>query len=302
VPQVALGLGKKYNGSVATFTGVRRPEKIVWMDNITTDWNLWYRSGNDLRTVGLWQYRIPTLFQANMAMTPQYFLTVSEFLSQPSDIQMRLFIAITHPNQTMLALWGVRFAIADQPLPFGSLRVEMPVSLSDPPLYNSPIRLYELAKPNLGNYSPTEIISAKSASEMLARMGRSDFDGERMVVVSDGDIPGRFVPVREASMTLIEGGLLLRAESEGDSLLVLPVQYSHCWVPASNTQMTLFRANLMQLGVRFSGRLSSEIKFKFGPFWNSYCRRQDARDAERLDMVSARNRTRSRSAPAFREP
>jgi hypothetical protein len=199
----------------------------------------------------------------------------------------------------MLSLWGVRFAISDQPLPFGSLRVEMPVSLSDPPLYNSPIRLYELAEPSLGDYSPTEIIRAKSASEMLARMGRSDFDGKRLAV-TDSDVPGRLVPAREASMTLIEGGLLLQAESEGDSLLVLPVQYSHCWAPAGNIQMTLFRANLMQLGVRFSGRLSSEIRFKFGPFWNSYCRRQDSRDAERLDMVGARNRTRTRSAPALR--
>jgi hypothetical protein len=247
----------------------------------------------------LWQFRIPTLFQANVAMTPQYFLTVSEFLSQPNDKQMRLFIAITQPNQTMLPLWGVRFMISDQPSSFGSLRAEMPVLQSDPPLYNSPIRLYELADPNLGNYSPIEITSAKSASEMLLRMGRSDFDGRRMVV-TDADISGPFVPARAASMTLIEGGLLLQAQSEGDSLLVLPVQYSHCWVPASSSQMTLFRANLMQLGVRFSGRLSSEIKFKFGPFWNSYCRRQDARDAERLDMVGARNRARSRSAPGLR--
>jgi hypothetical protein len=298
VPRVALSLGKHYKGSVATFTGVRRPEQPVWIDNITTDYHLWYRSGNDLRTIGLWQYRIPTLFQANMAMTPQYFLTVAEFLSQPSDKQMWIFIGITEPNQSMLSLWGGRFVITDHPLSFGSLRVEMPVSLSDPPLYASPIRLYELDEPNLGNYSPTETISAKNASETLDRMGRSDFDG-KLMVVTDGDLSGHFVPAREASMTLIEGGLLLKAESEGESLLVLPVQYSHCWAPASTAPIALFRANLMQMGVRFYGRLLSEIKFKFGPLWNSHCRRQDARDAQRLDVVGARKRALSRGRPAL---
>jgi hypothetical protein len=88
-------------------------------------------------------------------------------------------------------------------------------------------------------------------------------------------------------MILVDGGLSLNAESEGESLLVLPVQYSHCWV-ATDPRVTFFRANLMQLGLRFSGRLASEIKLKFGPFWHSYCRRQDAHDAERLNMAGAR--------------
>jgi hypothetical protein len=208
-----------------------------------------------------------------------------------------MFIGITQPNEKMMSLWGVRYLIADHPLLFGSERVQMPVPLSDPPFYNSPIRLYELSEPNLGNYSPTEIMRVKGATEMLAVMRRSDFDGKRMVV-TDADIAAHFAPARAASMTLIEGGLALRAESDGDSILVLPVQYSHCWTAKQDEQITLFRANLMQLGVRFSGRLSSEIKFTFGPFWNSYCRRQDARDADRLDMVGARIQTRNRAAQA----
>jgi hypothetical protein len=296
VPRVALDLGKSFNGSVATFTGVRKPENLVWIDNITTDWQLWYRIGNDMRTIGLWQYRIPTLYQANIATTPQYYLTVTEFLAQPTDKQTRTFFGITQPNEKMMSLWGVRFVITDRLLSFGTQRLDMPVELTSPPLYNSPIRLYELAEPNLGNYSPTEIVTASDAKETIAIMKRPDFDGKRMVV-TDADLRGSFTPARDASMTLIDGGLLIQATSDGDSILVLPVQYSHCWVSEAQRQgnlpadVTFFRANMMQLGVRFSGRLSAEIKYTFGPFWHSHCRREDARDADHLNMAAARSVT-----------
>jgi hypothetical protein len=292
-PRVALDLGKKFNGSVATFTGVHKPENLVWFDNITTDWNVWYRSGNDMRTIGLWQYRIPTLYQANITTTTQYYLTVTEFLAQPTDQQNRTFFGITQPNEKMMSLWGVRFVITDRPLSFGTQRLEMPIELTSPPLYSSPIRLHELAEPNLGNYSPTEIVNASDAKETLAVMKRPDFDG-KLMVATDADLRGTFTPARDASMTLTDGGLLIQATSDGDSILVLPVQYSHCWVSEGQrprdlqTNVTFFRANMMQLGVRFSGRLSTEIKYRFGPFWHSHCRLEDARDAERLNMVAAR--------------
>jgi hypothetical protein len=294
LPRVALDLGKSFNGSVATFTGVHKPENFVWVDNVTTDWNVWYRTGNDMRTIGLWQYRIPTLVQANIAMTTHYFLTVTEFLAQPTDKQMRALIGITQPDEKMMSLWGVRFVITDHLLSFGTQRLDMPVELTDPPLYNSPIRLFELAEPNLGNYSPTEITTASDAKETIAVMKRPDFDGKR-TVVTDADLRGSFTPARDASMTLIEGGLLIQAISDRDSILVLPVQYSHCWISEAHRQgnlpsdVTLFRANMMQLGVRFSGRLSTEIKYRFGPFWHSHCRREDGRDAERLNMAAARD-------------
>jgi hypothetical protein len=215
-------------------------------------------------------------------------LTVSEFLSKPSDRQMRGIISFTQPNEKLMPLWGVRFVITDHLLDFGTQRLEMPVKVTDPAHYKSPIRLYELAEPNLGNYSPTEVVVAKDAKETLARMKAPGFDGRRSVVTT-ADLPGELLPARGASMALIEGGLALSAASDGVSILVLPVQFSHCWVPVAGSKVTLFRANLMQLGVRFSGQLSAQIQYRFGPFWNSSCRREDGKDAERLKMVEARN-------------
>ena len=80
---------------------------------------------------------------------------------------------------------------------------------------------------------------------------------------------------------------LFKASSTGQSVLVLPVQYSHCWRITSGGDATLFRANLTQLGVRFSGNLQLELRQVFGPFWQSACRVADAADVERLQMVNA---------------
>ena len=285
-PRVAISVGSNYNGSVATFTGKRNQDLPLWINNLTTDHQLWIYSGNDMRLLGLWQYRIPTLAQANITTTPQYFLTLGAFLTHPNDKQMATFFSFSEPNPKMMGLWGVRFVIADHTLPFGIERTEMPVALTNPPLYDSPIRVYELEEPNLGNFSPTEIITAANATEMIAYMKDPRFDPRR-TVITEHPIDGSLVAARGGTMSIIKGGLIVEAEGGPQSLLVLPVQFSHCWT-TSEKGVKLFRANLLQLGVQFSSRLSSKIEFVFGPLWNSSCRREDSRDVERLRMRDAR--------------
>jgi hypothetical protein len=77
----ALALGKPLP-RLGSDSPARTRRQYTWVDNVTTDYYLWYHSGNDLRTIGLWHYRIPTLGHVSISITPQYFLTVSEFLSQ----------------------------------------------------------------------------------------------------------------------------------------------------------------------------------------------------------------------------
>jgi hypothetical protein len=100
-------------------------------------------------------------------------------------------------------------------------------------------------------------------------------------------IKGHFVAATGATMTVRLGGVAVRASSAGESLLVLPVQYSHCWQIVSGSDATLFRADLMLLGISFSGDLQVELRQMFGPFWDSACRVADAGDAGRLEMADA---------------
>jgi hypothetical protein len=52
----------------------------------------------------------------------------------------------------------------------------------------------------------------------------------------------------------------LSASSAGQSVLVLPVQYSHCWrIVSGSNEATLFRANLMQCEFLTVSRLRDGI-------------------------------------------
>jgi hypothetical protein len=50
----------------------------------------------------------------------------------------------------------------------------------------------------------------------------------------------------------------------------------------------VFRANLMQLGVLFKGRLHAKLHFRFGPFWSSSCRLADLNDMFVMKVSNAR--------------
>src|SRR5262249_4853194 len=147
-------------------------------------------------------------------------------------------------------------------------------------------RLTELDAPNLGNYSPTEIQRADDFASGLRIMRRPDFDGQR-TVVTDANLSGGLVSATGSSMTLTKTGFTVHASSDGQSVLVLPVQYSHCWT-ARNPDVQLFRANLMQLGIGFAGTLDTELVFHWGPLFASHCRLEDASDMDRLKIARAR--------------
>jgi hypothetical protein len=296
-PAISISLDREFRGTVVFMPTVYdkdvRPYG-VWRRENTFTYARWFL-GNDLGEYGLRYYNIPTLDQVTHNIAPQFYLTVRELLSRPGiDIFERHYGgAVTRLNEPIMALLGLRYVIADYELPFGTERFAMPIPEGEREIFKSqrllksPVRIYELSNPNLGNYSPTKVVRAKAAKEAVVAMSRPDFDGRQTVVTDDASIPDNMVSATEAAMTVRLGGVELSASSAGESVLVLPVQYSHCWRIVSGNEATLFRANLMQLGVRFSGKLRVELRQIFGPFWQSGCRMDDAADIERLRMVDA---------------
>jgi hypothetical protein len=317
-PKIGIALDREFRGTTFFMpTGFDRDAKPygVWRRELSHHYLRGY-FGYDFRN-GLHYYNIPTLDQVTHNIAPQFYLTVRELLSRPGiDAFERHFGgAVTRLNEPIMALLGLRYIIADYELPVGTEQLAMPltekardflyitccdegfaaVPLSEDAkkffeskkVLKSPVRIYELPDPNLGNYSPTKVARAKTAREAIVAMSRPEFNGRHIVVTDDASIPDNLVAATGATMTVRMGGVALRASSTGESVLVLPVQYSHCWQIVSGSDASLFRANLMQLGVRFSGELRLELRQIFGPFWQSACRVEDAADVERLQMVEA---------------
>src|SRR5262249_24096125 len=140
---------------------------------------------------------------------------------------------------------------------------------------------------NFGNYSPTEIRLMTNFSQGLRAMHDPNFDG-RQTVVSDIAIAGPLVQAENTKLVFEKSGFSIQASSSGRSVLVLPVQFSRCLTVSGMGDPVLFRANLMQLGVSFTGRLDATLEFRFGPIFASNCRIEDIRDMERLRIRGAR--------------
>jgi hypothetical protein len=276
--------GAPFRGLVATIDGVGDRPSIGWMDLINNDMRTWRRTGNEHRVVGLWSYGIPILFQYFTFITPPYYLMLTEFLSRPADLQTRSVFVLTRANIPMMRLWGVRYLITDNDNVAGTEVASVEGAAG------RTLRLLELPDPNLGNWSPTEVRRAADFHDALAAMHESGFDGSR-TVVTDADLSGSYVPAHDASLVNDKQGFHLMANSASRSILVLPVQYSHCWTAIGTGAPRLFRANIMQMGVAFEGRLDVRLVFRFGPIFAGQCRVMDMEDMERLRIKEARDRT-----------
>jgi hypothetical protein len=281
--EIASKPGRPFRGIAATVTGTQGKSSTSWLDLVATDLRLWNETGNDHRSVGLWVYGIPTLFQYSDVMTAQYYFMMTEFLSRPQDAQYRNVVTFTRLDLSMLKLWGVRYVTTDFDPGFGRIVATLPVS------GNPDLKLTEISGFNRGNYSPIEARHAADFPEALAILHDPNFDGEH-TVVSDRELPETFTPAGRIALSYESYGFALRAESSSTSLLVLPVQYSHCWVSDDTHAVTLFRANVMQLGVKFTGRIDTRLTFRFGPLFAGACRLEDAADMDRLRIKDARSR------------
>jgi hypothetical protein len=144
--------------------------------------------------------------------------------------------------------------------------------------------LYELPDVNIGNYSPTEIMTAQSAAEAIDAFASPNFDFSRQAVLST-EVHDRLVAARDAKLSVIRGGLHFSGRSDGTSLVVLPHQFSNC-LRANDRHARLMRADLILTGVIFSGSIDTDISFDYGIF-SPECRRADLHDIKRLKIGKA---------------
>jgi hypothetical protein len=281
-PRIGLRPGAPFNGLVATVDGVPDDRPVIWFTLTAHDADLWLKTGNDHRTVGLKQFGIPTLFQYSTYITPPYYLLFRDFLSRPGDRQVRAIVLLSKVDAPIMELWGTRYLIVDRDPGVGTTVARVPVA-GEPDLL-----LKELPDVNLGDYSPTETVEVADFPAGIARMRAAGFDPRRTVLIDRPRLGGPLVPATGARLYFEKYGLRVTAASAGRSILVLPAQYSHCWTAVGASDPRLFRANLMQLGIDFTGRLDAELVFRYGPIFAGECRVDDMNDMERLRIRDAR--------------
>jgi hypothetical protein len=184
-----------------------------------------------------------------------------------------------------LQFLGARYLVVDEPHISIGRETEYPeTTLPRRPLVGPPglWHVFQLSHPNVGNYSPTEVLTAASASEIVATLRKPDFDARTHVVLSAA-IDESLVPARDMRLTPIRGGLHVLGKSSATSLVVLPQQFSNCLRPR-DSRVRIVRADFLMTGLIFSGDLDTDILFDYGIFTPA-CRWADIADMKRLQVT-----------------
>jgi hypothetical protein len=239
----------------------------------------------------LWSRGIPTLYEYSQLVSPTalYFIHAlfrRDVQTLPNHFNMFWADGVFSPAYWgVVQMFGVRYSAERVALPDpagpGTVPITKPHRPVEPGLPFDTWYIYELPRPNIGNYSPTEVVTARSGAEIMATINQPDFDFTgRVVLTAPLDQP--LVPARDMRLSVIRGGLHVSGKSDGTSLVVLPQQFSHC-LRARDGNVRFVRANLMMAGMVFSGTVNSDIVFDYGLF-SPGCRRTDLADLKQLDL------------------
>jgi hypothetical protein len=238
----------------------------------------------------LWLDVVPTLNEYSQLVTPQAIYFVNQLFKRDVSYDLNWFRPWINSGDGSFPLLFRTFRALGVRYVGGYEALHIP-GVKDLPFTSFPRRqpgtppglwvIHELPDINLGDYSPTEVTTARSAAEIVATLGADNFDFARQVILLS-EVHDRLVPARDMKLTVIRGGWHVSGHSDSTSLVVLPQQFSNC-LRAHDSRVRLVRANLIMTGVIFSDDLDTDISFDYGLF-SPGCRRADLADIKQLGM------------------
>jgi hypothetical protein len=239
----------------------------------------------------LWVDAVPTANEYSQLVTPQAIYFVHQLFKRDLANDLNWFrpwintVGGSFPVlfRAFRAL-GVRYIGGYEPIPHtpgleGVPFVSFPRRLPGQP--PASWVLYEFPDINVGNYSPTEVITTRSATDIIDALAAANFDFRRRAVLSS-ELRDRLVPARDMQLWVVRGGLHVSGRSDGTSLVVLPQQFSNC-LRAHDERARLVRVDLILTGVIFFGSVDTDISFDYGIF-SPECRRADFADMKELGI------------------
>jgi len=277
---IALDPGANFKGRVLTVMPIKIDGGDAWLQQLFASAD-WARiSGNDEITLGLWYYRIPTLFEYNQFTSPEFHAVVKRALQRPPIAHQRNITVLTYPNAPVLKLLGVRYVLMPQPdVSLGELRAW---ENRDGEQWD----LVELAEPNLATYSPTSIETRRDLASTLDFIVKSGVDLSKQAVASE-EIGGPLVPVQSSTLSMAEEDLHVVAESDGRSVVIVPLEFSHCIElhethPGDGNGPSLVRIDGLLTGLVFDRHVDAVLSFRIGPLHNPLCRWRDYQELQSM--------------------
>jgi hypothetical protein len=277
---IGLDSSSSFGGRVLTAVPIKPDGGDAWVQQIRTAIDWAQTAGNDEMTVGLWYYRIPTLFEYNQFASPAFHALIKRALQRPPIAHERNITILTYPNVHVLKLLGVRYVLMPQPdSSLGELRASEDRA-------GEQWGLIELRGPNLATYSPTLIETRRDLASALDFVDDDSVDLTRRAVAR-GEIAGPLTPVRSSVLSMADRDFHVVAESDGRSLVVVPIEFSHCIElyeahPDERNGPSLLRIDGLLTGITFERHLDAVLSFRTGPLHNPVCRWDDYRDMKAM--------------------
>ncbi|MEM7058113.1 MAG: hypothetical protein AAF557_11030 [Pseudomonadota bacterium] len=267
--------GAAFKGRVAVLTGQQIDRPVTWTDLHVIDSKAVAELGNDHRLIGLTYFDLPTLFQYTSSISPGTYAFLSRLLALPEDQQSRSVLVLRRYNEPVLQMLGVAAVITDVELPGTPLATDQ--------IGETRHFTYAIDDPNLGSYSPTEIVPDKSAPEIITAIAAVDFD-PKTTIFADLSTTASLVPAHLQKFEIGFDGLKIEAQSSATSILLLPIEFSSCLDLKTDADAQLVRANLVLTGLVFSADVSAVIRLRHGAYTNPSCRLEDRRQMQALDL------------------
>ena len=166
----------------------------------------------------LWADGVPTTNEYGQLVTPQAIYFIHQLFSRDLSSDLNWFrpwintggAAFPVLFRTFRAL-GVRYVGGYEQLEVAGMEGFRSASFPRRPPGNPPGLwvLDEIPDVNVGDYSPTEVTTARSAAEIVAALGAANFDLTRQAVLS-AEVRDPLVPARDMKLSVIRGGLMFR--------------------------------------------------------------------------------------------
>ena len=224
--------------------------------------------------------RIPLLNDYSHNMTPYAYKFYEAFFFDSAITQRRNHFIFSMKNLDLYSLLGVKFFVAKSGGSWQNVVSSQSSVIASSRAINDE-SIIELKNVNVGDYSPTTVYIAKTMAETFRIMRLNDFSASTDVVLMR-DLDAKLVPVNKSKLTIINGDLFVEAESNGVSLIILPLEFSSCLNFSQNSDSSNFLgaqlADGLLTAVVFDKNLDLNIKFRSGLFGNSGCRLEDLKN------------------------
>ena len=256
-------------------------------DKRSLNWNIidneaktYFREyGTDFMQGTLWIRKIPTVFEVNQLITPRSYFALTRNLANPNDQQLRDFTFLRNIKEDFLSQIGVRYLISNESLKIGKLLLSENSNGAE-------VFLYELPNVNVGDYFATKTIQIGSFSEAELIFKGNDLSRNNTVLVEKNIGFKDLVPPIKSELIINGNEYEVRAQSTGKTLLVLPIEFSNCFVFKSLDKSKLLSSmpvDISQLGLMFDKNLHAKFNYVNGPLANSDCRLMDYMELKKLE-------------------